>query len=120
MRNPRVWIWLGLGLPMLAGCEGPMRFDQCFIRLAVVTPDPATLMVEQEVTLEAHITPASGCLPSDAKPGSLRWASENPGIATIDPTSGRVKAVSPGTAQVSLTTATTHTLLTTSTIHVIP
>ena len=122
MRNRGPWIWLGLGaLPLIAGCEqGPVNPDRCNIRLAVVTPDPATLMVGQEVTLEPHLAAARDCLPADARPGSLRWASDDAGIAKADPVTGRVTAVSSGTTMISLTTAQTHTLLTTSTIQVIP
>jgi hypothetical protein len=122
MRSSSAWVWLGLGvLPMFASCEqAPPMPDQCNIRLAIVSPHPATLMVGQEVALEAELSPSPGCLPADAEPGSLRWTSDDTGIATVDATSGRVKAIRAGTAQVSLTTAMTHTLLTTSRIQVIP
>ncbi len=122
MRNSRAWVRLGLAaLPLIAGCEqGPVNPDQCNIRLAVVTPDPATLTVGQEVTLEPQLTSARDCLPADAQLSSLRWASDDPAIATVDPVSGRVTAVGAGTTGVSLTTATTHTLLNTSTIQVTP
>jgi hypothetical protein len=122
MRHSIVWIRLGLAaLPIIAGCEqGPVNPDRCNIRLAIVTPDPATLAVGQEVTLDPQLTSARDCLPADARPGSLRWASDDPAVATINPVSGRVTAVSAGTTGISLTTATTHTLLTTSTIQVTP
>ena len=121
MGSSRAWVWLGLGLPIFASCgQTPVMPDQCNIRLAVISPDPATLMVGQEVTLEAQLSPSPACLPTDAEPGSLRWSSDDAGIATVDETSGRVKAVRAGSAEVSLTTAMTHTLLTTSRIQVIP
>ena len=122
MRSCAAWVWIGLGaLPMFAGCEqAPLMPDRCNIRLAAVSPDPATLMVGQEVTLEAQLTASPDCLPADAQAGSLRSASENTGIATADAVSGRVRAIRAGTTEISLTTATTHTLLTTSTIQVVP
>jgi Big-like domain-containing protein len=122
MRSSGGWLWLGLGiLPMFASCEQAQFMpDRCNIRLAVVSPDPATLMVGQEVTLDAQLTASQDCLPADAEPGSLRWASKDSGIATADAVSGRVRAINAGTTEISLTTATTHTLLATSTIQVVP
>lgn len=121
MRSSLGWVGLILGgLSALAACESPFLPDRCNIRLAVVRPDPATLTVGQEVTLEAELAAARDCLPADAKAGSLRWTSENSGVATVDPVSGRVKALSAGTTQVSLNTAMTHTFLTTSVVQVAP
>jgi hypothetical protein len=122
MRSSLLWIGFILGgLPLLASCEeAPVMPDHCNVRLAVVNPDPATLMVGQEVTLEAQLTASPECLPADASPGSLRWTSNNTGVATADAESGRVKAISNGSAEISLTTARTHTLLTTSTVQVTP
>jgi Bacterial Ig-like domain (group 2) len=122
MRSSRVWVGLVLsGSAAIANCgESPVMPDRCNIRLAVVSPDPATLVVGQEVTLEAQLTSSTDCLPADARVGSLRWSSETSGVAVIDPVSGRVKAVSAGTAQVSLQTAVTHTVLATSVVQVAP
>jgi hypothetical protein len=121
MRTPAGRLWLVLAaVPILGACEqAPLMPDQCNIRLALVSPDPATLMVGQELTLEAQLTASPECLPADARPGSLRWASEDTGIATTDAVSGRVRAIRAGTTQVSLKTTTTHTLLTTSEIQVV-
>jgi Bacterial Ig-like domain (group 2) len=122
MRSSLAWVGLVLsGLAVLASCgESPVMPDRCNIRLAVVSPDPATLMVGQEVTLEAQLTVSPACLPADAEAGSLRWASQNSGVAAIDAVSGHVRALTAGTTQVSLTTAITHTLLTTSMVQVAP
>jgi uncharacterized protein YjdB len=118
MRSSLLWLGLILGF---ASCEeAPVMPDHCNIRLAVVNPDPATLMVGQEVTLEAQLTASSECLPADASPGNLRWSSNNTGIATADAESGRVKGISSGSAEISLRTAGTNTLLATSTVQVMP
>jgi hypothetical protein len=109
------------GLTVLAGCaDNPVMPDRCNIRLAVISPDPATLTVGQEVTLAAQLTASAGCLPADAKAGSLRWTSESSGVAAVDSVTGRVKALSAGTTQVSLTTVTTHTPLASSVVQVAP
>ena len=104
----------GALLVVACGAE-PLIPDRCNIRLAVISPDPATLTVGQAVTLEAQLT-SSTCLPADAQPGNLRWRSDNPGVAAIDGITGRVSAVGAGTAQVTLLTATTQTLLTQSSV----
>jgi hypothetical protein len=107
--------------PIVAGCEqGQLMPDHCNIRLASVSPDPATVMVGQEITLDAALAPSAECLPIDAEPGSLRWASQNPAIATADAVSGRVRGITAGNTEITLTTARTHTLLTTSRIQVVP
>jgi hypothetical protein len=122
MRSSRVWVGLILGgFSVLVGCaDNPVMPDRCNIRLAVVSPDPATLTVGQEVTLGAQLTASPGCLPADAEAGSLRWTSETSGVAAVDSVTGRVKALSAGTTQVSLKTVTTHTLLATSVVQVAP
>jgi hypothetical protein len=94
----------------------PINPDQCFIRLAVISPDPARLLVGESVTLEAKLTDAPACLPSDA--GSLRWTSADPMTATVDALSGPVTAVRPGTTEITLTTAITHTPLALSSVDV--
>lgn len=72
-------LWLVLAAaPLLGGCEqGPLMPDRCNIRLALVSPDPATLMVGQEATLQAQLTASPERLPADAQASSLRWASED-------------------------------------------
>jgi uncharacterized protein YjdB len=94
----------------------PINPDRCTIRLAVISPDPALLQVGEAVTLEAQLTEASSCLPPDAQPRNFRWQSDNPGVATVDAGTGRVSAVQNGSAQVTLLTAATHTVLTQSAV----
>jgi hypothetical protein len=122
MPNSRGWLWLiFVAWPLMAGCDqAQLMPDHCNIRLAVVSPDPATLMVGQELTLDAQLTPSPDCLPADAELGHLRWSSQDPGIATADAVSGRVRGIHTGATVISLTTETSHTLLTTSTIQVVP
>jgi uncharacterized protein YjdB len=96
-----------------------MNPDRCnLIRLAIVSPDPAVLEVGQEVTLHAQLDEGSACLPADAQPGNLRWASEDPTIATSDSMSGRVRGIKAGGTLISLTTSVTHTRLATSSVQV--
>ena len=110
------WLLILTGWLLVVACSAePLNPDRCNIRLAVISPDPATLKIGEAVTLEAQLT-ASTCLPPDAQPSNLRWLSDNPGVATIDAITGRVIAVQAGTAQITLLTATTHTLLTQSSV----
>jgi hypothetical protein len=122
MRGSFVLAGLILGaLTVLAGCgEDPVNPDRCNIRLALVSPDPATLSVGQEVTLEAQLTAPPDCLPADAKIGSLRWSIGNSEVAAIDAVSGHLSALGLGATEVSLKTATTQRLLTTSVVQVSP
>jgi hypothetical protein len=121
MRPCACWVRFLLGgLPLLGGCDGPMNPDRCnLIRLAVVSPDPAVLQVGQEVTLHAQLDEGSACLPPDAQPGNLRWASEDPTIATTDSMSGRVRGLEAGGTLVSLTTSVTRTRLATTSVQVV-
>jgi Bacterial Ig-like domain (group 2) len=113
----RAGVLLAGALMVSAGCGSePTNPDRCFIRLAVINPDPARLRVGDGVTLEAQVTDAPACLPSDAR--SLRWTSADPMIATVDALSGHVSAVRPGTTEITLTTAVTHTFLTMSSVDV--
>jgi hypothetical protein len=122
---PMPWMRAGVllagALTVSAGCGSgsgsePTNPDQCFIRLAVISPDPARLRAGEGVTLEAQVTVAPACLPSDA--GSLRWISADPATATVDASSGHVSAVRPGTTEITLTTAVTHTFMALSSIEV--
>jgi Big-like domain-containing protein len=113
----REGVLLAGALMVSAGCGSePTNPDQCFIRLAVISPDPARLRVGEGVTLAAQVTNASACLPWDV--GSLRWTSADPTTATVDALSGRVSAVRPGTTEITLTTAVTHTPLALSSVDV--
>lgn len=104
---------------LVAACNAePLNPDRCNIRLAVISPDPVRLAVGQAVTLEAQVTPAPACLPTDAQSANFRWTSDHPGVATIDALTGRVVATGAGTAQITLETAKTHTLLTQSSVQV--
>jgi Big-like domain-containing protein len=104
---------------LAAACSAePLSVDRCNIRLAVISLDPARLEVGQAVTLEAQLTPAPACLPADAEFANFRWTSDDPGVASIDALTGRVTAIGAGTAQITLVTAKTHTLLTQSSVQV--
>lgn len=104
---------------LVGACSAePLSVDRCNIRLAAISPDPARLAVGQAVTLEPQLTPAPACLPTDAQPANFRWTSDHPGVATIDALTGRVTAIGAGTAQITLATARTHTLLTQSSVQV--
>jgi len=100
----------GAVLVVACGAE-PLNPDRCNIRLAAISPDPATLRVGQTVTLEAQLA-SSTCLPADAQPGNLRWRSDHLEVAAIDSVSGRVTGVGVGAAQVTLLSANTRTFLT--------
>jgi Bacterial Ig-like domain (group 2) len=115
MHNSATFLILTAAVLAAACGAEPVNPDRCTIRLAVISPDPATLQVGQMVTLEAQLANSS-CLPADAQPSNLRWRSDNPGVATIDGISGRVSAVGAGTAHVTLFTAKTQTLLTQSSV----
>jgi len=113
----RASMLLAGALMVSAGCGSePTNPDQCFIRLAVISPDPAGLRVGESVRLEAQVTDAPACLPSDV--GSLRWISTDPATATVDALSGHVSAVRPGITEITLTTAVTHTTLALSSVDV--
>ena len=104
---------------LAAACTAePLNPDRCNIRLAAISPDPATLEVGQAVTLEAQLTPAPACLPADAQSPNFRWTSDHPEVATIDALTGRVTAIGAGTARITLVTAKTQTLLTQSSVQV--
>ena len=110
------WLLPVTGTLLVAACGAePLNPDRCNIRLAGISPDPAMLAVGQAVTLQAALT-ASTCLPPDAQPSNLRWQSDDPAVATIDAITGRVMAIHDGVAQVTLSTATTHTVLTQSSV----
>jgi hypothetical protein len=113
----RADVLLAGALMVSAGCGSePLNPDQCFIRLAVISPDPARLRAGEGVTLEAVVTDAPACLPSDAH--SLRWTSADPTTATVDALTGHVNALGPGTTEITLTTAVTHTPLAVSSVDV--
>jgi hypothetical protein len=92
--------------------------DRCFIRLAVIEPDPAVLHRGEEVVLHAALTASPECLPPDATPSTLRWFAENPMIASVDSLTGRVTARQAGATQVLLRTARTRTQLTSAEVRV--
>jgi hypothetical protein len=105
------------GAVLAVACgAGPLNPDRCNIRLAAISPDPATLTLGQVVSLQAQLTEASTCLPPDAQAVKLRWRSDNPDVASIDPVTGRVTAVGAGSAWITLFTVDTHTLLTQSSV----
>lgn len=103
---------------LVCACGDGLNVDQCFIRLAVIEPDPAVLGIGEEVALHATLAAARECLPPDATPSTLRWFAENPMIASVDSLTGRVTARQPGATQVLLRTARTRTQLTSSEVRV--
>lgn len=103
---------------LVCACGDGLNVDQCFIRLAVIEPDPAVLGIGEEVALHATLAAARECLPPDATPSALRWFAENPMIASVDSLTGRVTARQPGATQVLLRTARTRTQLTSSEVRV--
>jgi Bacterial Ig-like domain (group 2) len=113
----RAGVLLAGAVMVSEGCGSELTNpDRCSIRLAVISPDPAKLRVGEGVTLEALVTDAPACLPSDV--GSLRWTSAHPGTATVDALTGHVSAVRSGTTEITLTTAVTHTPLAQSSVDV--
>jgi hypothetical protein len=104
-------------LVVACGAE-PLNPDRCNLRLAVISPDPARLEVGETLILEAQLTPAPACLPADAQAANFRWTSDHPEVATIDALTGRLTARGTGTAQITVVTARTHTLLTQSSVQV--
>jgi hypothetical protein len=97
---------------ILWSCTGnPTNPDECNIRLAIVSSDPAVLAVGDAVTLRAELTEASGCLPADARAGQVRWTVDDPAVATVDSLTGHLTAVRVGTATVSLVGAVMRTSL---------
>jgi hypothetical protein len=107
-----VTVMLSSAAGILWGCtSNPTNPDECNIRLAIVSPDPAVLAVGDAVTLQAELTEVTGCLPADARAGQLRWTTDDTMIATVDSLTGRLTAVQVGTATVSLLGAVTRTSL---------
>ena len=98
---------------LVCACESGMTtVDRCFIRLAVIEPDPVVLQSGEEVVLHAALTASPECLPPDATPSTLRWSAENTTIASVDSLTGRVTAGQQCATQVLLRTAKTRTQLT--------
>lgn len=64
---------------------------------SVTLPSTLTLTVGQDSTLTPVITP------SDAKPKSIKWTSDTPGVASVDASSGKISAKSAGTAKITVT-----------------
>ena len=104
---------------LLGACEsGPVNVDRCFIRLAVIEPDPAVLRTGESVVLQATLAASRECLPPDATPASLRWSAANPAIAAVDSLTGQVTALQQGATEVLLGTARTRTPLTSGGVRV--
>lgn len=104
---------------LVAACSAePLSVDRCNIRLAAISPDPARLEVGQAVILEAQLVPSPACLPADAQAANFRWTSDHPEVAAVDALTGRVTATGAGSAQITLATAQTHSLLTQSSVQV--
>lgn len=97
---------------LLCACESQANVDRCFIRLAVVQPDPVVLRSGEEVVLHAVLTSSRECLPPDATPTTLRWSTADPTIASVDSLTGRLTAHQQGGTEVLVRTARTRTPLT--------
>lgn len=70
----------------------------------VVSPGSATLLVTEQLQLQAIVTDAQG---NPLSGRTVTWGSNNPGVATVSAT-GDVTAVSPGTAIITGTSGTAH------------
>jgi hypothetical protein len=97
---------------LISACDGPINVDRCFIRLALVEPDPVVLRSGEAIVLHADLTTSRDCLPPDATPSNLRWSVEDTTIAAVDSVSGRLIARQQGGTEVMLLTARTRTPLT--------
>ena len=64
-----------------------------------VTPETLTLTVGQSDTLTASVDPAGST-------DTVVWSSDKPEFATVDPATGKVTAVAPGTATITATAGT--------------
>ncbi|MDR2890167.1 MAG: Ig-like domain-containing protein [Alistipes sp.] len=89
----------------LAACEDPKPDPQPDPeepkKVTGVTVEPQTLTLEvgEKQTLEAMIAP------SDADNTDVVWSIEGEQFATVDPETGEVEAIAPGSATVTVTTA---------------
>lgn len=88
----------------LAGCEEPTR-NVPAIRSVDLTPSSVTLAPGETADLSVTIT-----TDGDVGSVSVRWASDDPGVATVEPTgdggTARVTAQAPGTTTVTATVST--------------
>lgn len=99
MRSLRITCLYGTGflaLASLVACSQIM--DVCQDDLQVrVTPPTVALSVGQRVTAQAEFR---GCGGRDRLEDRIRWGSEAPAVARVDPTSGEITALAPGRAVV--------------------
>ena len=75
-----------------------------------------TLSVGQTGTVEAVLTPE----PTLEKHAHVKWESFDPGVASVDPDTGLITAVSEGYAYIRVYTDVERTLETTCIVHVVP
>jgi hypothetical protein len=90
LRHPAVYGGLGA---LALGIIGDQRKRNSSVQ-SVHVLGPAQLTANKEDVFVADVLDARG-RPSNA---TVTWQSDNPAIANIDPTSGRVKAGTPGVA----------------------
>lgn len=76
-----------------------IRGGKANVAVTGLTIDPAVVTLNQgnTRTLQPRITP------SDATVKTVTWVSSNSGVATVDATTGVVKAINPGTATITAT-----------------
>ncbi len=86
-----------LFLLLLSGC-GIIGPEVCTDELSWrVTPTQATLMVGESTTVAAAGLTCGGKKSVEV---DMRWSSDNPAIATVHETSGRITAITPGTTEI--------------------
>ena len=82
---------------LLGGC-GVLGPEVCTDDLSWrVTPTEANLTVGQSITAEAE---AFRCGGKEALEEQMRWASEDPAVATVNETTGQVTAEAAGTTKI--------------------
>ena len=93
-------MWIAI-VPLLCGSTAPQ------VRHITLKPSTLSLATGSETSFPASVvSPHSVEIrPSRAVNAALIWSSSNPGVATVDST-GKVKALSPGTAMIKASPAT--------------
>jgi uncharacterized protein YjdB len=84
---------------VLAGCDNAPVVPGV-VRVASVTVAPESVSLDIDKTLQLTAT----VLPANAENRTVTWKSDKPAVATVDEATGLVKAVSAGTATITVTT----------------